>query len=273
MKYQEPINADGKTALYEACSSPFMTEQEIINLIDSYPEKDKTAILNQRVQKPPRFNNINPNANISFSGYNIGDTPLHAAIEMNRPNLVKKLLSAGADPNIGNDEGKTPIYLAIETLNTLMVEDLLKAGAKLDIQNRDFDTPMMVALDIASENQNKDIKKIVKLLRKAEIEVDGHEIAEISKTMFDRFRSMLNKKISPSSIVKIDHKEIPVIKARKAPPMPEAEILASFLQEEKDFKGTPNTGSISGSLTIVESPALTVVKVDREKRTKANLRI
>ena len=35
MKYQEPINADGKTALYEACSSPFMTEQEIINLIDS----------------------------------------------------------------------------------------------------------------------------------------------------------------------------------------------------------------------------------------------
>ncbi len=268
MRYSDPVNADGKTRLYEACSGPFMTEQEIVELIDLHPEE-----INQQVQRPKRFASVNSSANIDFSGYNIGDTPLHAAVEMNKLAVVKKLLSVGANPNIENTEGDTPIYQAIKSMNPLMVEELLKAGAKVNIQNHDFDTPMMVATDIADENADrfyaKDLKKIVKLIEKAEkakMIIDAQETQQFSKSMFDRFKSMMNRKFSSpikTPIVKVDHKEELIIKTKKSPPLPDVKILEKFLKEDVDFEKTPKTDPMSsGSLTPVSSP---IIKVGRER--------
>ncbi|MDZ4698854.1 MAG: ankyrin repeat domain-containing protein [Rhodothermales bacterium] len=73
-------------------------------------------------------------------------TPLHRAVEANRPDLVRLLLEASANPNVmsrnadGND--LTPLHMAAEQGSAAMVSDLLAAGARPDTSTVFRETPL-----------------------------------------------------------------------------------------------------------------------------------
>jgi cytohesin len=66
-----------------------------------------------------------------------GDTALGLAANNGDANIVKALLEAGADPNLGDGEKETPpIYHAARNSDARVVEILLKAGADPDRKNK-----------------------------------------------------------------------------------------------------------------------------------------
>ncbi|HMB95704.1 MAG TPA: ankyrin repeat domain-containing protein, partial [Tepidisphaeraceae bacterium] len=71
---------------------------------------------------------------------NWGDTPLIMAVQDGREEIVKLLLSKGANVNRGNDRGTTPLHRAIEYPNIMKI--LLDAGAKVDAVDVEGRTPL-----------------------------------------------------------------------------------------------------------------------------------
>lgn len=71
-------------------------------------------------------------------------TPLHIAAYRERPNEVRLLLAAGADPNAAGEYGETPLQVAITCRNKEIMGQLLNAGARCstkDEKGRDaYDT-------------------------------------------------------------------------------------------------------------------------------------
>ena len=63
-----------------------------------------------------------------------GKIPLLLAVERGDVELVESLLSAGADPNLGDTAGMTPLSLASLKGNYSMVKVLLSYGARLDLR-------------------------------------------------------------------------------------------------------------------------------------------
>ena len=64
-----------------------------------------------------------------------GMSPLTWAIWDRRPEAVRFLLKAGADPNLPNATGKTPLFLAMgadEDGTNAILTDLIIAGANVD---------------------------------------------------------------------------------------------------------------------------------------------
>lgn len=61
-----------------------------------------------------------------------GDTPLHEAAEGRQRDVVRYLLSRGADPNVCNRRQYTPLHLAALMGDVEIVRALLKAGAEVD---------------------------------------------------------------------------------------------------------------------------------------------
>lgn len=79
-----------------------------------------------------------------------GWTALMAAATSGKADVVRLLLSSGADPNVMLDDGETPLYQAAQSFMDddrprvgEIVEDLLKAGAKIDGRTKDGTTPLM----------------------------------------------------------------------------------------------------------------------------------
>lgn len=66
---------------------------------------------------------------------NDGMSILYLAVAGNCPQLAKRLLKSGFDPNRTNKIGTTPLHMAVSTKKTATVEMLLSAGAKTDIRN------------------------------------------------------------------------------------------------------------------------------------------
>lgn len=77
-----------------------------------------------------------------------GQTPLMYAVEANKPQSVRQLLAAGADPNALTDANWTPLmYAARSPDNATNVETLLKAGADPSVKNASGETALELALD------------------------------------------------------------------------------------------------------------------------------
>lgn len=72
-------------------------------------------------------------ANPNYGGARNYDTPLCAASYVYHSDIVKLLLKAGADVNLGNSAGQTPLISSIIGGRTNIVKLLLKAGADMTI--------------------------------------------------------------------------------------------------------------------------------------------
>ena len=58
-----------------------------------------------------------------------GNRPLHAAVYMDRPDVVDALIHAGADASSTDDAGWTPLHIAVANGRTGIARRLLQAGA------------------------------------------------------------------------------------------------------------------------------------------------
>ena len=72
-----------------------------------------------------------------------GMSPLLWACQLRAPLIVKLLLSAGADPNLPDDEGETPLHVAAFEGTMETVHLLLQHGANPDAATEDGKTPLM----------------------------------------------------------------------------------------------------------------------------------
>jgi len=86
-----------------------------------------------------------------------GDTALHnavwvyPAVDRNQVELVRFLLSRGADVNIAGFDGKTPLHRAAYRGNPEMVKALLEGGANPQARDNRGNTPLQIAIDNKQE--------------------------------------------------------------------------------------------------------------------------
>ena len=71
-----------------------------------------------------------------------GNTPLHEAAVNGNTEIVKALITAGADVNATDEDGKTPLYWAARNGRTETVQALITAGADVNAQNIYGHTPL-----------------------------------------------------------------------------------------------------------------------------------
>jgi len=70
------------------------------------------------------------------------DTPLIKAVFTSNPNIVKKLLESGEDPNVRGAEGWLPIhYAAMDGKRTKIIEILVQYGANINAETVDENDP------------------------------------------------------------------------------------------------------------------------------------
>lgn len=196
----EAVDKDGKTPLYNICIDTSKTDEETLASIEQY--KNIKEVINKQVETPSRMKRFIGRSDISLAGYDIGDTPLHAAIRSNKPEVVKKLLDLGADPNIANLEGNTAMHAAAESLNPEIIEYLLKAGARTDLANKDFDTPEMILADIEQDNNLTDVAENIGKIK--DTLNSPKEDKSLIKRMFKFFAGNKKPENKAEDLVEID---------------------------------------------------------------------
>ena len=125
----------------------------------------------------------------------IGRTPLHAAVETGKADLVKALLAHGADPNARLDEapfvfkgdfvsygrfvGATPLWLAAAARvpNVQILRDIVDAGGDPEAPADDGTTPLMAAVGMvqneARQADEPEALELVTLLVGRDIELNA----------------------------------------------------------------------------------------------------
>lgn len=88
----------------------------------------------------------NPNIKANSDELFIGDTPLIVASRAKDKVIAEKLLRAGADPNIQNDNGETALHIVSDESFTSIVELLLKSGADPNLRTIEGYTPLYRAV-------------------------------------------------------------------------------------------------------------------------------
>lgn len=81
-----------------------------------------------------------------------GKTPLHFAAYFSTPDVVKRLIAAGADVNAVDEGGNTALHLASTVENVRL---LLEAGADIHSSNNMFNTPLHVARALHGEEVSR----------------------------------------------------------------------------------------------------------------------
>ncbi|KAF8448273.1 ankyrin repeat-containing domain protein [Kalaharituber pfeilii] len=74
---------------------------------------------------------------------------LHLAAQGGRVEVLKQLLAAGAQVNIGNKDGKTPLHLAAEMGHAEFVQQLIAAGAEVNRRDNGGRMPLLHAASIS----------------------------------------------------------------------------------------------------------------------------
>jgi len=90
-----------------------------------------------------------------------GNSPLHGATYLNRPDVVRFLLARGADPNAGDNAGLTALHLAAGNGWVECARELLIAGADANAKTNDNGVPKqwraVTPLDVLSATErNRD---------------------------------------------------------------------------------------------------------------------
>ena len=78
----------------------------------------------------------------------LGWTPLHAAVRFGRGDVIPVLIEYGANINSQDPSGNTPLHLAIEGGNSNTVDLLLENGADVNIANNNRDNSLSLAQKI-----------------------------------------------------------------------------------------------------------------------------
>lgn len=71
-----------------------------------------------------------------------GQTVLHMAAGNSNADVIKKLVSIGAELEVRDRNGRTPIFHAITTGNLVAINDLISRGTRLDIVDNRGETPL-----------------------------------------------------------------------------------------------------------------------------------
>jgi ankyrin repeat protein len=95
----------------------------------------------------------------------LGHTPLHDAVRHNRPEVVRRLINAGADVNArdGRVVGNTPLGNSARDCTYEMAKILVDAGADPTIRG----WMQMHALDRARDRTDAEAGRIIRLLEQA----------------------------------------------------------------------------------------------------------
>ncbi|AAR83387.1 CNPV041 ankyrin repeat protein [Canarypox virus] len=89
-------------------------------------------------------NDANPD---SSSSYFLGTNVLHTAVGSGNIDIVRSLLTAGANPNVGDKSGVTPLHVAAADKDSyLLMEMLLDSGADPNIKCANGFTPLFNAI-------------------------------------------------------------------------------------------------------------------------------
>src|SRR5439155_4299612 len=93
---------------------------------------------------------------------NMGTTPLQLAVRLNRPNVCKVLLAAGADPNLQHPFDGSALHQAFEWHRTEMAEWLLDYGANPFLEKRN---PYHKATPVEMAITHSDGKLVSRMLK------------------------------------------------------------------------------------------------------------
>jgi len=108
-----------------------------------------------------------------------GSTPLHAAADEGHTDVVRLLISKGAEINAQNDEGATALHKALFWGHKSVVELLVASGADVNAKDQDGITPLHEAVlsdylwcvDEIIEANNTDVGAEYKILEKIIIDI------------------------------------------------------------------------------------------------------
>ena len=132
-----------------------------------------------------------------------GKTLLHLASDFNYAEIVKELISMGADPNVQDNQLKTPLH---RSTNTQVMKVLLENGANVNVMDHDKLTPLhrtcakgeleatKLLLDNGANIEALDVDQESPLYIAINEE---HE--EISKLFFNKAPELANKIVHPGS--------------------------------------------------------------------------
>lgn len=137
-----------------------------------------------------------------------GKTPLHLAIQAEKPNveLIKLLINYGSDTSFKDKNGNTPLHAAIlaKNPNREIIQLLIERTPDLCDRNCEGNTPLHTAI-LASNTHFEEFKNVV-------IEqLIGNNGAEIAEKNLERLKFFIN---NPFEIHQVDiHGHFPIINA------------------------------------------------------------
>jgi len=89
--------------------------------------------------------------------------PLHSAVAISNPEITTFLLENGADPNVKQQTGVTPLHSAAHNNQPNLVKLLVEYGADINAKTDDGKTPLDMALE-------KDFKETAEVIEKLKVQ-------------------------------------------------------------------------------------------------------
>jgi TPR repeat protein len=153
-----PDKEKGLSLLHEAAASGDELAKEVIQEIsDEEPDYDDIFGALEGTVEDVKYLVEKKGADVNAID-DQGYTPLHAALFLEKYDIAKYLVSAGADVNAKDDNnGFTPLHLAASDGNVEVAKQIVSAGADVNAKNNNGCTPLDGAEDSTMKQYLKSI--------------------------------------------------------------------------------------------------------------------